>query len=1244
MKQRPHPSEPLISRRRLARLLGAGSVAALLLAPSLALAQQDADIKPPPPNILLLVDTSGSMDYKTASTSFPTCSYAGVNPTGQADEKSRWIELVEVLTGSINQYKCQKLDRNGTIFKDEYDTPYDYLYPNPYHRPVSGTCVASPGTLGADPALFPPGAIKYHPINDKNATCNFQQATDGVLDSFVDDVRFGLMTFDTEAHRGTDVTGLWSYYLSSPKRGRPKDCTADEDQEVGVRNPSAPPWEGRAIGFGDPAGGSDDYKERNARIQEVLVATRPYGATPIAGMLDDARAYFLNDDSTDPLNSSFDFGPKDDPATCRKKSIILLSDGQPNMDLRPYCEPANCPYDKAEAIAQFLKSKDIEIFVIGFALSKVMVNSVEKTCSSFTAEDFDEGNPTGICRQNPNDPPIQACCALNRIAAAGGHAPAYKGDEDWRRAHFADNRDELRAALGRAIGANFAATTRQPVVSASGAGFVGPTADLEFARSFRFGASFEPARLDQPWRGEITRTRYICDDPSNSGKKTPRLLEADIGKGDFFAANVIASGPAARKLFAVVGDAPINQKTTLRPNIGAISDGAGDYSGTLTQYTSATFASSIPPEAIGVDDNRCADKTAAQCRDHYLKWLVGLDNGTVNRRCKDGECSLIGDIVNATPRPVAGRPNELINDASYEKFAKQQIEAKRPSVLYVPSNDGFLHAFKIAAVTKDPTEQMKVKSLESNELWAFVPPATLAGLTSLYPGSHQLLLDGTPVVKDVVATESASTPYPYKLERSKTQAQTGEGTWRTILVQSFGADEPGYFALDVTEPVVGPSSGGPKFLWQLTKDETGRELFGSGGATPLITTVFIDKSEVAVAVLPGGKGDASSAGPCPRATAATGYSGFVSGFEPRRFVPCYTAESSISARSITVVRLDNGEILRTFRQSKDELPALDGVTTVAPIDSPLTGQPVAFPAEVGAVADRVFIGDQDGALWRLNFASENGSPQEWTFELFFDGFPGDGTFGHAWDHGQPIATPPIISVDSVGNLTIAFSTGDQKTVGTAANLANYVWSLLEKPNADRTKLLPEVKWHLDFKASPYLGDRVIGAMALFSGDLYFTTMGPQPNSNDGACTVGVGKLWGMRYLEKNTGGEGLGGVMAASLKTLAGSNPYVPALKLLGTSTSTAFFSGASVGQQPTCENVPSTPTDDEYFSYGAHQSLGQPQGGKFQLFVSTGAVASTSTEQGIEAIDQGGANAVAIDLQSPRVTTRVDSWAAIVE
>ena len=116
MKQRTLPTATPPSQR-VRRLFGAGSLLALLSAPASALAQ--ADIAPPPPNVLLLVDTSGSMDYKTGSDAFPTCRYAGTNVTASPSERSRWIDLVEVLTGSIPSYDCQRLDRNSTDFKNE---------------------------------------------------------------------------------------------------------------------------------------------------------------------------------------------------------------------------------------------------------------------------------------------------------------------------------------------------------------------------------------------------------------------------------------------------------------------------------------------------------------------------------------------------------------------------------------------------------------------------------------------------------------------------------------------------------------------------------------------------------------------------------------------------------------------------------------------------------------------------------------------------------------------------------------------------------------------------------------------------------------------------------------------------------------------------------------------------------------------------------------------------------------------
>lgn len=1267
MKQPTLPTATPPSQR-VRRLFGAGSLLTLLCAPASALAQ--ADIAPPPPNVLLLVDTSGSMDYKTGSNDFPTCRYSGTNVTAQPSQRSRWIDLVEVLTGSIPTYDCQRLDRNSTDFKNEYvlggNNPYDFLYPNPFHRPVSDTCVAGPGTLDAsNKALFPTTAIKYHQYNNTASSCIFDQATDGVLDAFEGDVRFGLMTFDTEPSRDEGVAGLWSYFFSASAKGRPVGCSTDQDQEVGVRNAYAPPWEGRAVGFGDPALGSTDYKTRNSMIQQVLLASRPYGATPIAGMLEDARTYFLEETRKDPLNGAIDFGPLSDPAqACRRKSIVLLSDGQPNMDLRPFCEPSGCPYKKAEDIAYDLKAKGIDIYVIGFALAKVVVGGVERSCKSIKGDDL---KPTGACGTDTDNTALQACCALNRIAAAGGPTPppGEEGDDvvddgldkNWQHAHFADNRDELRHELSQAIGGNFGSTTRTPFVNAQGGGFIARGSEnLNFARAFRFAASFTPGKLDNAWVGELNRGRYVCKE--DGGVIKPVLVPIDASKGDKFVDNVNFAGPNSRKLFSVVGDAPIKSEASMRPNPVPVDDGVGSYKGTQNLYSSPESFTDIPPDALDVTNTTCrstnVNLNANECRTRYLRWLVGLDNaGVPYKRCPGGvggdKCQLIAEFYHSVPKAVAGRPSQFLVDSSYQSFVKEQLDAKRPSVLYASSNDGFLHAFKIGPASSDTTEPGgKVMTRENNELWAFVPPGVLTGIRSFYPGTHQLLLDGTPAIRDVVATKNeALAGYKYRLERNLADARVGDGAWRTILVQSYGSKRSGYFALDVTDPVVNDNgTGGPKFLWQLNTDAAGKPLFGSGGGTPLITTVFLGGVETAVAVLPGGygpRGDVSTG--CARKTSL--YTLFDDAYKPRSnaAVPCYS-ERAIQARSLTVVRLDNGQILRTFRQAESEVPGLVGknVWTYAPLDSPMTGQPVAFPADVGSVADRVFIGDQDGALWRLNFAGAGGDKtkaEDWTLELFFDTFPGGGDFGHTHLHGQPIVNAPILSVDDRGDLTIAVSTGDQEAIGAADGLTNYVWSLTERAFDNRKELKPVVNWYLPLKGS-LSGDRVVGDMALFAGELYFTTVGPGTAGD--ACSSGSGKVWGMHYLTPKVAGDlSAAGKPAASLAALLEGKAYIDATTLLG-SDAHAYLSGVSVGQQPTCDNPSATADDDSYFSYGVSPAHGAITPGRYQLIIPTGDKASSSTKPGVTPITQGGVNAVAVDLGTPLVMNYVDSWAAIVE
>jgi type IV pilus assembly protein PilY1 len=65
------------------------------------------------------------------------------------------------------------------------------------------------------------------------------------------------------------------------------------------------------IAFGPP--NENDFSQRNEWIQPTLMATRPYGATPLNGQLYDARDFLWNDNSADPFDSTQKFGPKDDP-------------------------------------------------------------------------------------------------------------------------------------------------------------------------------------------------------------------------------------------------------------------------------------------------------------------------------------------------------------------------------------------------------------------------------------------------------------------------------------------------------------------------------------------------------------------------------------------------------------------------------------------------------------------------------------------------------------------------------------------------------------------------------------------------------------------------------------------------------------------------------------------------------------------------------------------------------------------
>ncbi len=1260
--------------QRLSRALGLVSAAALIVATRAASAQ--VDVFPPLDNVMLLVDTSGSMEFQIDGTAV-TCNAGN---SAQTNHRSRWVSVVEALTGTIQNYSCETLSREGAQFKTgEYAfsgvPSYDYKYPVAFHRALSNGCGVRPGSLPTPNAFVYPAS----PVTFKNYStgndCTFNQDSDGILDNFGDVVRFGLMTFDTltdpgTGHNGTSpnlttgIAGTWSYVIGNTITGAPIECPAT-DQEVGARNGAAPPWEGRMVNFGNPDRGALSHLAKRQQIEDVLRATRPFGATPIAGMLKDAEDFFFNDTSADedpsPATASLKYGPKGDDYVkdgCRDQFIILLTDGQPNLDLRPECEgdptcpttdpDCKCPFDKPEDIALRLKDGGVPVYVIGFALESFTLNSATVTCAEV---DID-----GECDKAANltNRPLQACCSLQRIAESG-QDPDYVPDPDDPDAIqpgdaiFVDSQSTLKSALSQILSVAQPTSSRtQPVLSSAGSNVAGTQ---------RFYSSYQPFEV-RPWVGHIERERYDCvDDPSDPLPKQPVALAIDDDKGDDFERNLASGDGPARKFYTWIGgnsdSDPVDSRVTMRPHIGNTDlDGIGTYGAHVAYGTldpGSPFWTAVPAVAMEMPTAGCPYTDAEDCRDHYLKWLIGGDNGTDELRCKtpgSDDCFLLGDLMHSTPR-VVNRPLATLRDETYTKYAS--LWATRPTTLYASTNDGFLHAFKTFSndpADATPADQALTKA--NNELWAFIPPALLPLLDSLYPHTHVRLLDGAPVVKDVVALIDDNSKITFG--RTKENAKTGNGTWRTVLVQSFGTNGSGYFALDVTDPVPNDddpsdtSEGGPRFLWQLTLDDEKKPLFGKGTVTPVITTLFFDSgdgpSEVPVAVLPGGVGDVGDAGPTNDGCLVTEASGFTTAlidpaYPARDRIKCYDDEYK-AAQSLTIVRLDTGEIVRTFRRALTDVSAKmknADVVTVAPLDSPITGQPVAYPSDTGAVADRIFVGDADGRVWKVNVASIN--PDDWSMGLFFDTYPKsvNGQGSHDFDDGQQIQTPTILSVNDSGELTLAVSTGDQDTAGTATDMTNYVWSLTESIS-NKKDLLTKVNWYQALTG----GERVTGTMSLFAKVLYFSTFTPPPDGNTKVCNSGSSRLWGVDYIVKNgtvdkgglpvvwTGDDGTP-VQFLEFANLVPKNADNP-----DGANPTVF--GVTIAQLPTCSD--DVASEDDWIGYGSHTAMTNINPGKFELVVHTGAAGS--------ALPGGKTNVFKKELPTPPALSQIDSWAALLE
>jgi type IV pilus assembly protein PilY1 len=1350
-------------------LLAAGAFAA---APARA---QQQDINPPKPNVLLLVDNSGSMERMidgslpedTASnTCDVTCSGSGSSTTcsfgtGNPPNPNRWNILLNTLVGSAtNGFHCIAMPRDpGSTFAQEYQinakATYDTGYYLKYHRPVakdtSGAspvaCTYAPGDLpgaaagagvgpsgfgaGGSADTFPSNGIVTRPYGRTDvdqttghtANCLYQRFGDGALPAYQDILRFGLMTFDNDTANGTGVTstgspfsvttpafdGMWSYFpfwngtggTANPATGNPVLCGTTQPFDVGARNPAAPPWEGRMVPFPPFTDATSARDSQNQQIQAVLSATRPYGGTPIAGMFADALTYLWNDPNGpgDPING-------DPYVACggRKEYIILLTDGAPNLDLRPSCEglgtgtppgPAGvCPYPQPETtVAKLLTGNashpTIETFVIGFALSSGLDGSnVNVDCSTL--------DPAGTdCAPGNVTPALAPCCELQKIAVNGQPTPT--GSNPTPHAFFVNTATDLQAALAAILATiSYQQTTRSLPAYSSNTTNINYSASSTQANQESFSGSFMPggptpntsalSSVGTPWTGDIIRNRYLC----SSGAQTP-IASA----GDFFAADLAIGGSSRHFISFLPSSTPsLDPSATIRPYAAStVQDGLGNYGGTQYADSASGIVNDISPTplALGIKPAGCpysakagsggGTLTDTQCATMLLDFTLGQSftggpanfpfvdrSGTNPKNASDtGAALAFGGLFHASPVPV-GPPSAALHDDSYDLFRASIAATKvgiatpapspavRDNLVYTATTDGLLHAF-----------WSDVSSLTNNEEWAFLPPAVMPQLQAAYPGSNLFLLDGTPIVKDVV----------WDRQQGASLTPNKSNPWRTTLVASFGPSQQGFYALDVTSPTFADAAAsalppnapneniltgsqlpnkayGPVFLWQLTKvPSTNVPLFGAHGATPAITQVAITESdgnvhEVGVAILPGGLDKTPTSQPkCPRYNTnkkITDDWGPTAG-GARADVRCWGSTGTVTdyvvGRSVTVVRLDTGEVLATFMR-KDDTATFPNDTLLknsrivdTALDSPMTGTPAVYPSMVGTDALRFFVADIDGTIWRFDIS--NSDPTKWKGKLFYDlyGSPSDSVTDD-WASGQPVALPLVTSLDRQGRVVVHAASGSQDNFDQTG--PNNLVSLTETVSGTPADFHASVNWYI---GSPPVaganggimdvGERVSGPMTVFNGTLYYTTFSAGSISAS-ACSPGDARLWEVNYLTANTAGlPGTGGdpLPSSTQYPRVSGKPYEDLSSQTGTSN--VVIPGITIQQTTACAQT--STSSDQYVPGASHASTTSFTSGGFSMIAKYSKPGSP-----------GGLATFSQTVPTPTTPTVIDSWAAVTE
>lgn len=375
----------------------------------------------------------------------------------------------------------------------------------------------------------------------------------------------------------------------------------------------------------------------------------------------------------------------------------------------------------------------------------------------------------------------------------------------------------------------------------------------------------------------------------------------------------------------------------------------------------------------------------------------------------------LGDIFHSNPI-VVGPPRAFLSHANYGQFACALQDRER--MILAGANDGFLHAFHAGGNTASSGQPVVYDAGTGREEWAFMPWAARQKIKVLArtAGAHAYFVDGSPAAADVLLKGNAIS-VPNGCNGGGPPVST---EWHTVLVGGMRQGGRHYYALDVTDP----SSGSyPEYMWEFPREDDphgAQPFFGETWSEPIIARIRV-------------KTGASTWE--ARWVAVVGL-GYDAASDPND--SSYLAGAQ-AGRGIAMIDLATGE----------PIAALTGGTAANQVPGMLYAMP-STPAVIDwnqdGFADLVFIGDLGGNVWKwvIKDPAEDAvaDPSKlhqpgWTLKKFFQADPA------VPSHFRSFFFPPSATRIN-GKLYLAFGSGEradllyQGAAGPADNNRFYV--------------------------------------------------------------------------------------------------------------------------------------------------------------------------------------------------------------